>query len=102
MLGLLHQENALTFPNLSIASKHEVSTGLENYGSQFNLKPLFILIHDPTETFLSVLQRKLTTDEKKRFRNRTESLRIEERIILLNEFIALAEHILREVQSDHN
>jgi hypothetical protein len=40
--------------------------------------------------------------KKKRFRNRTESLHIEERIILLNEFIALAEHILREVQSDHS
>lgn len=31
-----------------------------------------------------------------------ESLRIEESTILLNEFIALAEHILREVQSNHS
>jgi hypothetical protein len=74
MLGLLHQENALTFPNLSIASKHEVSTGLENYGSQFNLKPLFILIHAPTETFLSELQRKLTTDEKKKIQKQDREL----------------------------
>jgi hypothetical protein len=74
MLGLLHQENALTFPNLSIASKHEVSTGLENYGFQFNLKPLLILIHDPIETFLSELQRKLTTDEKKKIQKQDREL----------------------------
>ena len=65
------------------------------------LNPLLICIHDPKETFPSVLQGS-SPHMKKRFRNRTESLRIEESIILLNEFIALAKHILREVQSDHS